>query len=103
MSPSAIPKVAVGPTKWTEGLYGTYDGCLAKPELSQLTNAKPPAHVLTSAPDLAAAIHCMTEHGDIAQCTSKFDDLKIAGGYKAPEEPKGMVTKVMDLHAKAGT
>mmetsp|Transcript_55151 Transcript_55151/g.87417 ORF Transcript_55151/g.87417 Transcript_55151/m.87417 type:complete len:130 (-) Transcript_55151:124-513(-) len=101
MAPSAIPKVAVGPTQWTAGLYKTYDGCLAKPEVTQLSAVTPPAHVLTSTPELAAAIKCMSEKGDIAQCTDKFDDMKKLGGF-TEEETIATSTKVKNLAYKAG-
>merc|ERR1712070_878541 len=101
---NAPPKVAIGPTKWSEGLYGTYDGCMAKPEVTQLAASKPPAHVLQSSPDLATAIQCMTETGDIGQCQSKFEDfqaLKVQGGFKE-EEKVAFTTKVKNTAYKAG-
>merc|ERR1719213_930503 len=80
MAPHAeAPKVAIGPTQWSKGLYGTYEGCLAKPEVSQLSVATPSAHVLQSTPELAAAIQCMTETGDVQKCSNKGHDLSLQG------------------------
>merc|ERR1711871_1589080 len=102
---SEIPKVAIGPTQWTAGLYGTYDGCLAKPETgslsSMLADRALPAGPMSASPELAAAIECMTETGDVARCSHKFDELKKIGGYKEPEVV-GSLDKVTGLVGKAG-
>merc|ERR1719263_2563786 len=51
---------------------------------------------MAASPELAAAIECMTETGDVARCSHKFDELKRIGGY-TEEEPVGGLAKGMNI------
>merc|ERR1719162_1005219 len=74
---------------------------MAKPEVGQLASVNRPTHVLQQTAELADAMKCMTEKGDVAQCTDKFDDMKKLGGYKE-EEVVAFTQKVKNTAYKAG-
>eukprot|EP00928_Gymnodinium_smaydae_P064616 TRINITY_DN478_c0_g2_i1.p1 TRINITY_DN478_c0_g2~~TRINITY_DN478_c0_g2_i1.p1 ORF type:complete len:157 (+),score=43.38 TRINITY_DN478_c0_g2_i1:87-557(+) len=137
MAPSAIPKVAIAPEKWTATVYDTPAASLAKAEVSALpgmkfdgqywskaytqcigrglshkecvasipddTKTTPPGPLAgqAAAGDLTSAIDCMTQNGDLSQCSSHFDKLAAVAGYKE-EEKKGTFQKASEFSSKAG-
>eukprot|EP00928_Gymnodinium_smaydae_P064615 TRINITY_DN478_c0_g1_i1.p1 TRINITY_DN478_c0_g1~~TRINITY_DN478_c0_g1_i1.p1 ORF type:complete len:157 (+),score=47.87 TRINITY_DN478_c0_g1_i1:88-558(+) len=137
MAPSAIPKVAIAPEKWTQTVYDTPAASQAKAEVASLQSMKfdgaywsqaytqcigrglshkecvasipddtkitPPGPLAApgASGDLTSAIDCMTQNGDLSKCSSHFDALAAAAGYKE-EAKKGTFQKASEFSSKAG-
>ena len=77
MSPhNEIPKVALGPTKRTEGFCGSYAGCFAKPQEESVAGCHCRSPHPDNTPERAAAMQRTTQHLSGA---SKLDNPKMLG------------------------